>query len=334
MPKFSFILPVRNGGKYIKECVNSIFSQTEQDFNLIILDNCSTDGTREWLVSLNNDKIVIYPSHKPLTIEENWARITTVPKNEFITLTGHDDLFYPDFLKNINELIQRYPKADLYHTHFNFIDSSSEIIRPCKTMPSFLSFTDLLKGFLTQAVDSMGTGYVMRAVNYDEVGGIPVNYPNLLFADFKLWLSLAEKGGMAVAAENSFAFRVHQGTTGTSKDSKLHTGLELYIEYLLRLKERDMNAATVINKHAAGLLLFYCKGFSHRLLRTPLEKRNGLTVSSFINDTKKLALKLGVDKQYKPELLFPVRLAKIIDNNLFLRNCFLLFKKIYSKPVL
>jgi glycosyltransferase involved in cell wall biosynthesis len=333
MPKFSIILPVRNGGEYIKECVNSILSQTEQDFNLIILDNCSTDGTREWLTSLNNNKIVIYQADKPLTIEENWARITTVPKNEFITLTGHDDFFYPDFLKQINGLIHQYPNAGLYHTHFNFIDAGSKIIRPCKPMPSFLSFTDLLQGFLTQSFDSMGTGYVMRAVDYDSVGGIPVHYPNLLFADFKLWLSLAAKGGMAIAANSSFAFRVHQSTTGTSQDNKLHAGLELYIDYLLQLKKDNKSAAVVINKHAKELLLFYCQSFSHRLLRSSLEKRNGLTVSDFIDSTKQLAVKLGIENEYKPVNLFSIKLANFIDSNAVSRNLFLLFKKLYSKPV-
>src|SRR5436853_2941731 len=101
MPKFSIILPVRNGGEYVKACINSILSQTCQDFNVLVLDNCSTDGTSEWLISLQNEKISIIPADRPLSIEENWARITTIPKNDFITLIGHDDLLYPDFLENI-----------------------------------------------------------------------------------------------------------------------------------------------------------------------------------------------------------------------------------------
>jgi glycosyltransferase involved in cell wall biosynthesis len=47
--KFSIILPVKNGGEYVKECVQSILAQSCPDFNLHILENCSTDGTAEWL---------------------------------------------------------------------------------------------------------------------------------------------------------------------------------------------------------------------------------------------------------------------------------------------
>lgn len=334
MYKFSIILPVRNGGEYVKLCVNSILSQTEQDFNLIILDNCSTDGTLEWLTSVKSNKIIIYPSAMPLTIEENWGRIATVPKNEFVTLIGHDDVLCPDFLSNISHLINDYPNAGLYHTHFNFIDAEGKIKRPCKPMNSFYTFNELLKSFLTHSVDSMGTGYVMRSKDYDAAGGIPVQYPNLLFADFSLWLTMAAHGGMAVSQETAFAFRVHKSTTGTSQDAKLHAGLALYVEHLYSLKQENPDAAAIIDKYAAGLLLFYCKGFSHRLLRTSLQTRHNLTVDRFIGSTKKLASLLGVQEQYKPEAVISIWAAKLIDSNVVLRNFFLLFKRIFDKPFL
>ncbi len=332
--KYSVILPVRNGGEYVKACINSILSQSLQDFNVLVLDNCSTDGTGEWLASLQHEKIIIIPAHKPLSIEENWGRIKDASKNEFITLIGHDDLLYPDFLENINHLIEQYPDASLYHTHFNFIDAAGKVIRKSKPMNSLLTSNDLLKGFLTQSVDSMGTGYVMRAKDYDAMGGIPVKYPNLLFADFELWFSLTQKGGMAVDANTSFAFRVHQSTTGTSQDYKLHKALELYVDFLAVLKNTDKEKEALILKHANELLSFYCKGFCHRLLRTATEKRDGITVNTFIDRTKLLAKKLGIEKIYHPENIASVRIAKLIDSSKITRAAFLFFKKLYSKPVM
>ena len=180
MNKYSIILPVRNGGEYVKDCINTILSQTLQDFNLLVLDNCSTDGTSEWLASLNIEKIIIFPADKPLTIEENWGRIKDISKNEFITLIGHDDLLYPDFLENIDNLIKEFPAAGLYHTQFHFIDAKGKIIRNCKQMPAFFSFNELLGGFLTQSVDSMGTGYVMKAKDWDTLPGFRLLHHNLL----------------------------------------------------------------------------------------------------------------------------------------------------------
>jgi glycosyltransferase involved in cell wall biosynthesis len=334
MAKYSFILPVRNGGEYIKACVSSILAQTVQDFNLLILENCSTDGTREWLNTLNHPKIIIYPAPAPLSIEDNWARITSIPKNEFITLTGHDDLFCNDFLKNIDELVSKYPDAGLYHTHFNFIDGNSKLIRKSKAMQPFYTGPDLLQAFLSNSIDSMGTGYAMRSRDYDAIGGIPVKYPSLLFADFELWLQLALQKGMAVSTKTSFSFRVHGGTTGTAPDAKLHEALNIYVDFLVKLSGDNPQYAKILQAHGAEFLLFYCKGFAHRLIRTARNKRKKLTVESFIEQTRRMANKLNVPEQYKPESVSSIKLAQKIDNSSILSILFLLFKKIYSRPVL
>ncbi len=332
MAKYSVILPVHNGGHYLKDCVKSILAQTYTNFNLVILENASSDDTLSWLTSLKDDRILIIPSTSLLTIEENWQRITSVPKNEFITLIGHDDILYADFLQQIDSLVNKYPDARLYHTHFNLIDAGGEIIRPSKKMQAYFTFNELLESFLTQQIDSMGTGYVMRAKDYDAMDGIPVKYPSLLFADFDLWLRLAEKGGMAVASETCFAFRIHQSTTGTSQDVKLHKALGIYVEFLKSLTVKNGIAKKIITDHAGTMLLFYCKGFSHRLLRTDIEKRNGLTVDHFIEETRKFALQLGVNN-YHPEKVRSIQLARLIDQSSILRKLFLAFKKLVPKPV-
>src|SRR6476660_6078686 len=109
--KYSIILPVRNGGEYVKECVHSLLSQSLDNYNIIILDSGSTDGTTEWIKSLDNRKIIYYPSGKDLSIEQNWARIKDVTKNEFMTMIGYDDLLHPGYLKEMDELINKYPDA-------------------------------------------------------------------------------------------------------------------------------------------------------------------------------------------------------------------------------
>lgn len=333
MAKYSIILPVRNGGHYVKECVASILAQTYTGFNFIILDNSSTDGTLQWLQSIKDNRIKIIPSDKSLTIEENWGRIKDVEKNEFITLIGHDDILNPNFLAVIDQLVNLNPEASLYHTHFNFIDAKGNTIRACKPMNNKLTGYEFLKAFLTNSIDSMGTGYVMRSKDYDEFQGIPVKYPNLLFADFELWLKLTFKSYEAIAPEKCFAFRKHQSTTGTSPDKKLHEALEVFVDFLTVLKEQNTQVKNIIDQFGAQFLLFYCKGFSHRLLRTPLQKREGFTVLDFIEQTKKIAAKLDIQDRYKPEGFLPVKLAMVIDSNTVLRKLFLIFKGIYSKPI-
>ncbi|MEJ7768912.1 MAG: glycosyltransferase family A protein, partial [Chitinophagaceae bacterium] len=129
MNKFSIILPVRNGGEYVKECVEAILTQSYPEFNLLVLDNCSTDGSLEWMKTLASDRITIFPSQHSLTIEENWSRIVTVPRNEFMTMIGHDDLLHKNYLHEMNELIVKHPSATLYQAHYKFIDAAGKTIR-------------------------------------------------------------------------------------------------------------------------------------------------------------------------------------------------------------
>lgn len=330
--RFSIILPVRNGGHYVRECVESILWQSVKDFDLIVLDNCSTDGTTEWIGSLKEPRIKIYPADRPLTIEENWGRITEVPKNEFITLIGHDDILDPHYLATMDRLIGQHPDARLYQTHFRYIDSKGDLIRRCKPMDERQSPEEFLAFFLANSIDNMGTGYMMRSADYDAIGGIPP-YPNLLFADFELWTELSLPSYKATAFEECFAFRQHQSMTTTSSDLKYQFAFERFISYLEKVKQDHPQLAPAITRYSTGFIGYYCKGLSHRLLRTPIGKRNGQTVETMVKACKVFADRLVPGNDFDPYQLFSMRLARDIDRYWLSRQLFLLFKRIYSKPL-
>ena len=327
------ILPVKNGGEYVKQCVGSILSQTYANCNLHILENCSTDGTAEWLRTLNDERIIIYPSDRPLSIEENWGRIISIQKNEYMTMIGHDDVLDKNYLEVMNGLIERYPDASLYQTHFRYIDRNGKFIRRCKKMDERQDAAEFLAGFLQNKIDINGTGFMMRSQDYDTAGGIP-SYPNLLFADFELWIRLTAIDYMVASSEECFSFRVHRSTTSISTDLKLHHAFALFIKYLENLKEQNPIFENVIRDYAIPFIRFWCKGLTHRLLRTPKEKRNNLRVSLFLSQCKKYADELVPGNNFDPLETLSLRLAEKIDSFAITRGLFLAFKKIYSKPVL
>jgi glycosyltransferase involved in cell wall biosynthesis len=333
MAKFSIILPVRNGGDYVKECVASILGQTFSDFDLQVLDNCSNDGTSEWLRSLNDKRVHLYRSESSLTIEQNWARITELRKNEFITLIGHDDVLDRHYLATMDALINKHPHASLYQTHFRYIDSKGQTIRTCKPMDEVQSAPEFLAFFLANTIDTMGTGFMMRASDYDRLGGIPPRYANLLFADFELFINLTNISYKATAFDEAFAFRLHQSTTTTSTDVKFQKAYHQFIDYLELLKKQDSLLDKVIQKYALNFIRTYSKGLAHRLLRTPTSKREGQTVAKLLQETCEHARRLVPGTPFNPEADYSVRLAKNIDKNPMLKRAFLLFKRIYSKPV-
>src|SRR2546423_10452230 len=172
LPKYGIILPVHNGVEYIKGCVNSILSQTIPEFTLHILDNYSTDGTFEWIRSLNDNRIIIYSSEKFLSIEESWGRIAAIQKNEFITIIGCDDILDKLYLQSMEELVTEHPYASLYQTHFRFINAKGKFVRNCKSMKEKLTVNEFLYFIFTGSLDTMGTGYLMRSSDFNAIGGV------------------------------------------------------------------------------------------------------------------------------------------------------------------
>ena len=330
--KFSIILPVKNGGEYVKECVHSILAQTYPEFNLHILENCSTDGTAEWLKTLQDERITIIPSDKSLSIEENWSRILSIQKNEFMTIIGHDDLLDENYLHVMNDLIQQYPDASLYQTHFRYIDAKGNLIRPCKPMDEKQTASEFLHSLFTDSIDTMGTGYMMRSNDYDATGGIPF-YPNLLFADHALWIKLASSNYKATSQIESFLYRLHENLSKKSDAPNYINAFYSYMDFLAELKSDQPDVSIVIEDYITAYIQYYCRSLSHRLLKTPVNKRNGMTVSGFINNCIKYNSLLSSKTDLNPLKQSNIRFAKFIDDNSVLIKLYLLFRKFYNKPI-
>ncbi len=330
--QFSIILPVRNGGEYLKACVDSILSQAITGFDLSILDSGSTDGTIQWLAGLTDPRIKIYLADEPLTITQNWDRIKTIPRNEWMTIIGHDDILNADYLEKMSALISNHPNASLYQTHFNLIDSEGKLMRPCKPMAEKESAKGLLDKILANKINIYGTGFMMRTADYDRVGGIPM-FPNLLSADYVLWLRLGSIAYIATAPEFCFSYRINQSTTLTTKSQIYIAALKLFIEYLVQAKDQ-LAPAESRNDFVKRIFRFYCQRVARRLVSESLEKRDNLTVSKFIKETEiyaKQFLEHGDD--FDPASINDVRIVKLIDSNSLSRSLFQWIKRIHPNPL-
>jgi hypothetical protein len=107
-----------------------------------------------------------------------------------------------------------------------------------------------------------------------------------------------------------------------------------FISYLKEIEDQDEKLRNAIQENVIQFLYQYCKGLSHRLMRTPFSKRQGLNVKRFVDDCKGYADLLVPGNNFNPDSVKSVRAAKIIDSNQLTRNLFLWFKKLYPKPVL
>lgn len=258
-PKFTIIIPSYKGGEYLKQCVQSVLAQTYRDFELVVLDNCSEDGSAEWLAGLGDSRIKVYTSATVLPIEANWARVLEIPKNEFITLLGHDDLLHPNYLEVMNALILAHPDAGLYQAHFHLIDGDGQIMHQCSPQPARETAAEYLTARLTRQRESFGTGYMMRSERYHTVGGIP-GFEKLMFADDALWIKLMHNSWKATSPEVCFSYRVNAGSTSAVAQWSTHIkAMRQYIAFLQDFAQRDDAVAQALKKDGPEFFLSYCR---------------------------------------------------------------------------
>lgn len=331
---FSIIIPFKSGKAYLLDCLHSVVKQDYPHYNIIILaDNTSNiDDALDAVHALQNSKISIQAAGHNLDILQNWGRIKDLAKNEYMTILGYDDILEKSFLSAINDLINQHPEASLYHTHFNYINSKSEFIKNCQPLPSRLNASEYLDYVMNEKIDIMATGYVFKSSVYNALGGIPIHYPNLIYADLHLWLELTKISYLAVDTNTQFSFRMHASTTKTSKDKILLDAFIYFLDYLNELKAASPALGQIIQENAQKFCESTTKAIAHRLLRTPRNLRKGLSIDYMI--TKIESKCIALDSPYEPLKINSIRLARTIETYPILNNMFLLFKKLYKKPVL
>ncbi len=104
-PKYSIIIPARNGGKYLPTCVNTIISQDYRNYELIISDDHSTDGSKEYLATLSSHpNVIVIEPHEPLSMTEHWEWALSHAQGEWLIFVGQDDGLQPYFFALADKL--------------------------------------------------------------------------------------------------------------------------------------------------------------------------------------------------------------------------------------
>lgn len=128
-PKVTIGLPVFNGESYLAATIESILSQDLLEFELIIGDNGSDDGTESICRAALRDPRVRYersPSNRGATW--NYNRLVGLARAEYFKWAAHDDLLEPSFLRECIEELESSPAAVLAYPKTVLIDGDGEVI--------------------------------------------------------------------------------------------------------------------------------------------------------------------------------------------------------------
>jgi len=128
-PKLSIGLPVYNGEKYLERALDSLLGQDFKDFELIISDNASTDGTAEICKAYANrdHRIRYFRNEENRGATWNHRYVLDLAEGQYFKWAAHDDECYPAMLRRCVEVLdQADPSVALVYPRFEFINEAGE----------------------------------------------------------------------------------------------------------------------------------------------------------------------------------------------------------------
>jgi glycosyltransferase involved in cell wall biosynthesis len=208
MPKISAIITTFNRAPFLKDAIKSVLSQTFKDFELLVLDNSSSDDT-EKIVKSFGDKRIKYIRHKPLNISQARNLGVKEAQGEYIGFLDDDDEWLPNKLKHQLFVFSKNKDPDLGMVYggFVWINPSGKLIREHKPE----SRGKLLKVFLWQKdpVTGSASNPLIRKTVFEVVG----NYDEKVVTgeDWEFYLRLSEKYKSDFTKNNVLKIKHHCG---------------------------------------------------------------------------------------------------------------------------
>jgi len=211
LPLISIILPVYNGQKYLSQSIESCLNQSYKNFELLIINDCSTDKTldisNKYAEIDNRITIINNIENKKLPASLNIGH--NQAKGDFITWTSDDNILKPNFLDRLLNTIEN-EEADLVYSDYDIIYSDGKLKRKHKAGPTeHLLFDNII-----------GASFLYKKEIFETLNGYDENL--YLLEDYDFWLRASLKFKFIHCKENLYQYRLHEKSlTAKIQDSIL-----------------------------------------------------------------------------------------------------------------
>jgi glycosyltransferase involved in cell wall biosynthesis len=217
-PTVSVVMPVYNTRQYIAAAAESILAQTFRDFEFIIVDDGSTDGTEQILAELAARDPRINLIRRPNTgyvVALNEA--LSLARGEFVARMDADDMSLPQRFERQVAYLRQHPECVLVGTHVVTMDSDSSLIG---IMPDIAFGHDQIDdALLRRGWPIVHPAVMMRTAAVHQVGNYQVEYcPN---EDHDLFLRLAEFGRVENLPDVLFYYRKHARSVSALNNDRM-----------------------------------------------------------------------------------------------------------------
>lgn len=188
MPKISIVIPTYNRGNMIEHTIYSILNQTYKDYEIIIVDDGSTDDTKQRLEKFGNQIRYFYQNNKGVSAARN--RGIKKANGQYIVFCDSDDLFLPTKLEKQISYIEKHPSCEFLYTWYYKVyqnNNNDKILRGNESCKSLECFRFCL---LTRKIEIRTSTVMVKKSCFKKVGLFNKKYWKT--EDWDMWLRLAK----------------------------------------------------------------------------------------------------------------------------------------------
>lgn len=211
-PKVSVCIPVFNGQEFINEAIDSVLKQSYHDFEIIIVDNKSTDSTFELIKAYTDTRIKVFQNETNIGMIPNWNKCLEYATGEYIKMLPADDFIYPDCLKIQVEILEgdKEKKISLVSSKRHVINDSGKVLltRGFSNKRVQLSGTDAINKIIRSGGNTIGEGgaILFRREILAKTGVFVADIFYVL--DIDLWFRILLHGDLYATPDIVSSFRI------------------------------------------------------------------------------------------------------------------------------
>jgi glycosyltransferase involved in cell wall biosynthesis len=214
-PKISIVMPVYNAAAFLREAIDSILAQTLTDFEYIIIDDGSTDTSRDIIMSYDDTRIVLltHKTNKGLVASLNAG--LAAAKAPFVARMDADDISLPTRLKEQYDYLQSHSDVVAVGTDATVISTDGRILYEQVTIPT----DKAIQRILAVASPFVHGSVMLRKDILLESGGYQSEA--YLVEDYDLWVRLSKRGKLANLKQSLYRYRYNpSGETQTKTEQQ------------------------------------------------------------------------------------------------------------------
>ena len=225
MPLVSVLVPTWNRLDYLQEAISSVLRQTYEHWELIVVDDRSDDGTREWMGTLGDDRIRLVALDHTGNLGHLRNRGITEAKGELVAFLDSDDAFEPPKISVQVEALRQHPECGWSYTAMTRVDEEGVDIVDTAIRWREISGWILASLLRFDALVDTPTVMVRRKL-LDEVG--PLDEDLLECQDYDLFFRLAAASQTVMIPEPLTRKRVHAGATSADRTRVNEAWIQVY----------------------------------------------------------------------------------------------------------